>query len=289
MPKIMVIGPGAIGGMVAARLCQNTSNEVTIAARTPFRGLTLETPDGPLVTDPAVLTRPQDAPESDWVLVATKAYDSRAAAEWFPATVQEKTRVAVLQNGVDHVDRFSKWLPRERILPVIVDCPTERSAPGMIRQRGPALMTVPDGPLGKAFAELFAHTGVDCRLSGDFVTAAWWKLCLNAAGVVNALTLQPAGISRDENAARLMRRIVEEAAAVGRAEGATLGANIADEIVGIYRGQPPDSVNSLHADRAAGRPMEIDLRNGVIVERGKRHGIETPCNDMAVTVLSLSD
>jgi 2-dehydropantoate 2-reductase len=60
-------------------------------------------------------------------------------------------------------------------------------------------------------------------------------------------------------------------------------------LIGIYRGHPPDSVNSLHADVEAGRPTEIDLRNGVVVELGKRHGIRTPYNDMAVTLLKLAE
>ena len=288
MSKITIIGPGAIGGLVTAWLCQDPANDVTVAARTPLSGLTLETPDGTLETNPPVLTNPGEAALTDWVLVATKAYDSRAAAEWFPALLNDQTRVAVLQNGVDHVDRFSAWLPREHILPVIVDCPTERLAPGKVHQRGPASLTVPEGPLAKAFAALFSRTEIDCRLVDDFISIAWWKLCINAAGVVNAISLKPARIAHDEAAAHLMRHIIEETAAVGRAEGALLGPDIADEVIDICRQHPPDSVNSLHADRAAGRPMEIDLRNGVIVERGKRHGIPTPYNDMAVALLKIA-
>ena len=287
MPDITVIGPGAIGGLVAARLCLNPANDVTVAARTAFRELALETDDGPLRADLRILTGPGDAAVADWVLVATKAYDSHAAATWFPAAVGDHTRVAVLQNGVTHVERFARWIPRDRILPVVVDCPSERTGPGAIRQRGPALLSVPSGPLAAAFKALFADTGIECRMVEDFVTAAWWKLCLNAAGVVNALTLQPAGIAHDEAASRLMRLIVEEAAAVGRAEGANLAPGIAEEVVSIYRRHPADSVNSLQADRAAGRPMEVDLRNGVIVELGRKHGIPVPCNDMAVTLLKI--
>jgi 2-dehydropantoate 2-reductase len=33
--------------------------------------------------------------------------------------------------------------------------------------------------------------------------------------------------------------------------------------------------------------MEIDLRNGIIVELGKKHGIPTPYNDMAVSLLKI--
>ena len=82
MPNITLIGPGAIGGLVAGRLCQNPANEVTIAARTSFTELILETPDGPLKHTPRVLTDPSSAQPADWVLVATKAYDSGAAADW---------------------------------------------------------------------------------------------------------------------------------------------------------------------------------------------------------------
>ena len=46
-----------------------------------------------------------------------------------------------------------------------------------------------------------------------------------------------------------------------------------------------DSVNSLHADRLARRPTEIDARNGVIVRLGRKHGIPTPCNQMAVALM----
>lgn len=47
----------------------------------------------------------------------------------------------------------------------------------------------------------------------------------------------------------------------------------------------PDALNSLIADRMAGRQMEIDARNGAVVRFGKKHGIPTPMNEMAVALL----
>lgn len=285
MQRITLIGPGSIGGLVAAWLCQDDANQVTVCARTPIRRLQLETPDGTIEAHPTVLTRPEQGQTADWVLVATKAYDSDSAAAWFASLLGDDTRLAVLQNGVDHVERFSEYLPPERILPVVVDCPTERVEPERIRQRGPVTLVVPESANGQAFADLFAHTPVNASTDKDFVTVAWRKLCINAAGAVNALTLQPARIANEPHAAKLMRKLVLEAAAVGRAEGANLDDSIADEVVEIYRNQPGDSVNSLLADKLAGRPMEIDLRNGVIVRLGDRHGIATPFNEMAVALL----
>ena len=39
----------------------------------------------------------------DWILVTTKAYDSDAAAQWFAKATGPHTRLAVIQNGVEHV------------------------------------------------------------------------------------------------------------------------------------------------------------------------------------------
>ena len=82
-----------------------------------------------------------------------------------------------------------------------------------------------------------------------------------------------------------MRGLIRECIAVGRAEGADLPDGLADDVVAGYRAGPADSVNSMLADRLAGRPMEIDARNGVIVRLGTRHGIATPLNAMAATLL----
>lgn len=288
MTTIALVGPGAIGGLTAAWLCQDDTNEVTVCARTPFTSLRLETPNGPIEAHPTVLTSPADGPSVDWILVATKAYDSEAATAWFAGLLGEQTQVAVLQNGVDHVERFSEFLPAERIVPVIVDCPTERITPDVIRQRGHATMVVPDSKIGAAYADLFARTEIEASTSKDFKTIAWRKLCINAPGAVNALTLQPEGIVHDRHAAEVMRQMIEETAAVGRAEGADLDESIADEVLDIFRSHPADSVNSLHADRLAGRPMEVDLRNGAVVRFGEKHGIATPYNAMAVELLKIA-
>jgi len=285
MIRITLIGPGAIGGLVAAWLCQDDENQVAVCARTPMRHLELETPDGVIEARPTVLTRPEQGQTADWILVATKAYDSESAAAWFSSLLGEDTRVAILQNGVDHVERFSAYLPAERILPVVVDCPTERVTPEKIRQRGPATLVVPESATGSAFTELFARTAIDAATSTDFLTIVWRKLCINAAGAVNALTMEPARIAHDPNAEMVIRKLVLEAVAVGRAEGASLDDSIADAVVHHYQNAPGDSVNSLHADKLAGRQMEIDLRNGVIVRLGQRHGISTPFNEMAVALL----
>jgi 2-dehydropantoate 2-reductase len=285
MAQIAIIGPGAIGGVVAAWLLHTGRHQVTLCARRPLDGLRAETPGGPLAFRPPVLTAPAQAAPVDWVLACTKTYDAAGAAAWFPGLVAHHTRLAVLQNGVEHRERFGGLLPADRLVPVMVDIPSERAADGLVRQRGPGRLVAPDDDAGSDFVALFAGTPLDAAVTADFTSAVWRKLCANAAGVLNALLLQPAGVFRREAVAEAARAIVRECVAVGRAEGAVLGGDVPDQVIAGYRNAPADSVNSIQADRAAGRPMEIDARNGVIVRRGRLHGIPTPCNQLAVALL----
>ena len=284
MTTIAIIGPGAIGGILAAWLAQDPDHEVAVCARTPFDRLEVETPSGPISASPRVVTDPADAEPADWVLVATKAYDAERAARWFPAVRREGTPVVILQNGVEHVARFAPFVPVQRLVPAVIDCPAERSAPGRMRQRGPSWIVVPDTDHGRAFVPLFARTNFDVS-TGDFTTRAWAKLCINAPGAISAILLKPTGVIQVEPIADLTRGIVRECLAVGRAEGATLDDDIVEAVVDGARRAPPDSLNSLIADRMAGRPMEIDARNGAVVRFGRKHGIPTPLNEMAVALL----
>jgi 2-dehydropantoate 2-reductase len=283
--RVAVIGPGAVGGTLAAWLTQNPALTVEVCARTAFDRLEVETPGGPLVANPRVLTSPDQASQVDWALITTKTYDAAATGAWLAALVGPDTRVAVLQNGVEHVERFTPYVDAARITPAVVDIPAERTAPGRVRQRRDGTILVPEGAAGAAFVALFAHTPIAVSTTADFRTAAWKKLALNCAGAVNALTLKPSGVARREPIADIMRALVGECVAVGRAQGAELPDDLPETVVAGYRAGPADGINSLHADRAAGRPMELDARNGVIARLGARHGIATPVNAMVVALL----
>ena len=67
----------------------------------------------------------------------------------------------------------------------------------------------------------------------------------------------------------------------------SLDDGLPERCIEIYRKEPRDGLNSLHADRLAGRPMEVDARNGAIVRLGRKHGIPTPANKMAVMALDI--
>jgi 2-dehydropantoate 2-reductase len=281
---IAVIGPGAVGSTIAAWLMQSVSNNVVVAARSPLADIEVQSPERMLNVRPHVITRIEDASRVDWILIATKAYDAEAAGAWLRRLADQNTVVAVLQNGVEHVERFEAHFPADRILPVMVDLPAERRSAGRVLQRRNGRMVVPEGVSGARFVELFAHTPIEVLQTSDFKSEVWRKLCVNAAGALSAIMLQPAVIARHDGVARIMESIIRECIAVGRAEGASLDDSIPQNVIEGYR-KSPDSINSIHADRLAGREMEIDARNGVIVRLGRKHGIATPVNQMVVALL----
>ena len=289
MTTIALIGPGAIGGTVAAWVAQDPALKITVCARTPLDDIRVETPNGVIAAKPTVLTDPADAIPVDWVLVATKTYDVEATRPWLERLVVQGTRVAIIQNGVEHVQLFQHLVPAGRLVPVIINLPAVRNAPGRIVQNRQGFIWVPAGRNGEEFVALFAHTEIEAVADGDFVSRAWIKLCGNCGAIVPSLTLRATGPVWSDDLEAIVRGLAEECAAVGRAEGAIIPQSVVDGVVDNARNSAEGSIaGSLHADRLAGHQMEVDARNGVIVRLGEKHGIPTPMNRVLVTLLTAS-
>jgi 2-dehydropantoate 2-reductase len=133
------------------------------------------------------LTDPGRAAPVDWVLIATKTYAAAGTALWLARLVGRDTRVAVLQNGIEHVARFAPFVASDRIVPAVVEIPCERSAPGRVVQRRAGRLKVPGGAAGDAFAGLFDGPDLDVATTDDWVSVSWRKLAVNCAGAVSAL------------------------------------------------------------------------------------------------------
>lgn len=283
--RVAIVGVGAIGGALAGFLHQAGGHELILCTRRPLPQLTVSFPDGEMRVQARNAMMPAPAGPVDWVIVATKTYDAERTADWFPALCANGAPVAVVQNGVEHRERFLPYVAADRLLPVVINCPVERPSDAHVHVRGGCTMRVEVGETARGFAALFAGTSATIELTSDFASAAWHKLCINAAGALCALAQKPNNVLWSEPMSTVAAGIVEECAAVGRAEGAQLDADIGQRVLEHYHRLPADSVNSLLADRLAGRRMEVDARNGVIVRKGEMHGIATPLNRMVVALL----
>jgi 2-dehydropantoate 2-reductase len=289
MARVAIIGVGSIGSVLAAQLYSTERHELLLCTRRPLEKIKVKTSSEEISVKATTITDVALAESVDWIILATKTYDAKGAAAWFPKLCKENTRIAVVQNGVEHREWFADGPDLERILPVIINCPAERQSDGTILQRGTLEMHVEAQPSGQDFAQLFEGAKVAIDLTEDFISAAWRKLCMNSAGAISALLMKPVGVLQNESLGQVALDIMRECAAVGRAEGARIEDDIGQKVLRAYREQPADSINSMLADRIAGRPMEIDARNGIIVRKGQRHGIDTPSNRMVVALLRALD
>jgi 2-dehydropantoate 2-reductase len=123
----------------------------------------------------------------------------------------------------------------------------------------------------------------------DFTTEAWRKLAINAVAGLLAITRRRAEVFSAPGVHALAVALARECLAVARAEGATIEDPEAEAMVGSLAAAPPDLGSSILFDRLAGRPMEWDARNGVVVRLGARHGIPTPVSETIVTLLAALD
>jgi len=285
--RIACVGVGAIGGALAASLAAQGRHELVLCVRQPFERLVVESPARRIDVALRCETDPARVGPADWVLLATKAHEVPGAAKWLAELGRPGAVIAVVQNGVEQRARVTPFAGEAEVLPVVVELPAERTAPGRVRMRAGGRLTVPAGPAGQSFAALFADTGFPVEVTPDFTTAAWRKLCLNAAsGALCAATARPIEVLHEPGMAELALGLMRECLAVARAEGAALGDEVADEILARCLALPSGSGNSMLYDRRAGRPLELDARNGAIVRIGARHGIATPLNGALCALLA---
>jgi 2-dehydropantoate 2-reductase len=285
--RVAVIGLGSIGGVVAGLIASVGRHDLVACVRRPLERLTVERAEGPVATPIRALTDPARAEPVDWVLLCTKAQDTSASASWLKRLCGPDTRVAVLQNGIDHADRLAPFVGRATVVPTIVYYNGERLAPDHVRYRrtSPHDFAVSDDADGRAFAALFDGTSMTILATSDFRTLAWRKLLLNTvANPVSALTLQRNAVFRREDIKALCLALLEEAVAVGRVDGAQFTPDEAAQAMQRLLAVPADAGSSMYFDRLAGRPLEIEALTGAVVAAGERYHVATPLSRMLLTL-----
>ena len=286
---IAVVGPGAIGSTVAACL-HRAGRTPLLCGRTPRDQLDVR-PDPSVLggdrivvpvrvrTDPDKVTQPVEL-----VLLAVKATHIGHARVWLETLCDHNTTVCVLQNGVEQIELVQPHCPVSTVVPAVVWCPAETQPGGWVRLRGQPELTLPSE--GGLVAAVLADAGWQVSLTDDFVTAAWHKLLTNAVSGLMVLTMRRSGMFRRDDVRRLSSMYLKECLAVARAEGANLDDDVIAQILMRLRNAPPDVATSMLGDRQARKPLEWDMRNGVILRTARKHGLPAPVSEVIVPLLA---
>ncbi len=285
-PAIALVGPGAIGTTVAAAL-HEVGRTPTIFGRSAHKHLELRFDGGRIAVPGPVRTNPAEVEGTfDLVFVAVKSTQVDAAAPWLSALCGNRTVVCVLQNGVEQKTLFAPYVPDSPVLPSVVWFPAQREPDASVWLRGKARLTLPDTPESSVVVAALRGTRCSVDVVADFTSVAWRKLLQNAVAGLMVLAGRRAGMYSRADVAGLALAYLQECLEVARAEGATLGDEVPQEIVDAFQRYPADLGTSILADRQAGRLLEWDSRNGVVRRRGRSHGIPTPISDLVVPLLA---
>lgn len=283
--RVAVIGAGAIGGFYAAA-AEAAGHEVTLCVRRPVDELVVEIGGAARRASVRIVMQPAEATPHPWVFLATKAQDTEAAAPWLARLAAPGTRVVVLQNGIDQVERVAPLAPGAEVVPTVVHTSAEKVAPGRIVLHTGQTLVLPAGSTHRLVAELFAGTGVRIEAQTEFTTEAWRKLMGNVSvNTITALTQRRIGVMHEPDIRELARGLLTEAVQVALAEGAKLAADEVERTLAVYSAFNPNGGSSMYYDRLAGRPMEHEHLTGALVRRAERHGLPVPLNRAMLALL----
>jgi len=298
--KLVVMGPGGVGGYFGARLAA-AGNDVTFVARGAHleamrtHGLKLDSELGALHVRPVVAVA--DATEisaADAIIFAVKLADTEGAAERLRGLVATGATVFTFQNGVESAERIGRLLGGANVVAGAARINAQISAPGVIRQQGKFASLEfgeADGRSSPRTAALLAackEAGIAASLSDDIARTLWLKFAMLAPmSGLTALTRGPIGpVRAHPQSRRLIEAAVREAVAVGIAQGARLQSADADAIIKAIDGLHPAMMASMCHDLLAHKPLELAGLSGALVRLGASTGVPVPTHTFITQALS---
>ncbi len=207
--------------------------------------------------------------------------------------VGPNTAMVSFQNGVVAAEHIAQAYGRGRTLGGVATIGAVIEKPGVIRHTGTmAGLTFGEldgkiSPRVQALAEACARAGIQHKASDDITKAIWEKyVFLVAASAMTSLTRLPVGpIREDPDTRALTGQIMSEAAAVGRAKGVALDADLAEKLLARMDTLPREMVASMLGDLERGNRLELPWLSGGVVGMGRELGIATPANAFVLAAL----
>ncbi|MGA7061901.1 MAG: 2-dehydropantoate 2-reductase [Candidatus Acidiferrales bacterium] len=306
-PRVAVMGAGAVGSYFGGMLARAGVPVVLIGRPAHVEAIrrdklfmdTLTFQERVAVeasSDPAAVVG------ADVVLFCVKGQDNETSSRAIAPHLAPGAIVVSLQNGVDNVESIRAASGLDA-LPAVVYIAAELPEPGHVKHLGRGELAVGEltgraasssaashSARAQKIAALFASAGVSCRISDYIEADIWAKFIMNCAG--NAVTAiaqsSYAEAVRNLSSRELMRRLIEETVAVGRATGIRLLDVEKFMEEGIKSlGSFGNATSSTAHDVTRGKKTEIESLNGYVVRRGDELGVGTPCSFSVYAMVKL--
>lgn len=289
--RVAVLGPGGVGGLLAALLARAGDSVVVLAGESTARaigerGLEVRSSrfgDFEVPVDSAVELQPP----VDVCLITVKATQLEAALARVPASTLGQALLVPFLNGIDHVARLRARYPSSNVVAATIRVETAKLEAGIIRHSSPfAAVEIATSPAVAVRVEKLAShlraTGLDVKIRDDEVPMLWSKLLL-----LGPLALLTTHARANLGEVRTHRRddalaLISEAAAVARAEGVAADP---EAVLRMFETGPEAMQSSMQRDQAAGLPLELDAIGGSMLEHAARAGVAVPVTTRLVEEL----
>ncbi|MFP3990728.1 2-dehydropantoate 2-reductase [Streptomyces sp. E11-3] len=288
---VAVLGPGGIGGLVAALLARAGHRVICLAreetaAVLDERGLSLRSGQfGDFTVRVETDTRLREP--VDAVVVAPKETALLSALDRVPREALGSALVIPLLNGVEHAAVLREHYPASQVVPGTIRAESTRVAPGVIEHGTPfakieVASTTADHARVEAFADVLSGAGFEAAVRADESSMLWGKLSmLLPMALLTTRYSVPIGGVRGEHRAELVS-VLDEFKRVAEGVGAAVDT---DAVLAFIDAAPEEMRSSMQRDADAGRPLEIDAIGGALLREAARQGVEVPVTAKLVAAL----
>jgi 2-dehydropantoate 2-reductase len=279
---VAVLGPGGVGGFLAAMLAREGTSIVVLAngdtARTlATNGLRLESRRfGDF--EVSVRTAERLAEPVEACLVTVKATQLGEAVQRVPAEAVGEAIVVPFLNGLEHVEFLRSIYPPASVAPATIRIESTKVGAGLIRHTSPfAAVDLAASSANRdrvaALAGRLKAAGIPVRVREDELAMLWDKFALLAPmALLTTHERANVGVIRTKRRDDVIA-LVGEVAAIAKADRVVIDP---DAIVGLMDSVPESMESSMQKDRAAGRPLELDALGGALLRRADRVGVAAP-------------
>lgn len=292
--RVVIVGPGALGGLLASSLCRTIPGEIWVldhdsqrAALLQDSGLTLEQ-NGHKKHFPVQATA--DAKLIGPVSLVLLCVKSPALIRTLPSLLpllSQNTLLLAWQNGIAHLPLLlAAQLPCNVAL-AVTSLGAHLVRHGQVRFGGEGETSL--GFLHQASPEarmaldevvkLFQRAGLKARVENDILIQVWNKLLVNVG--INALTAiyncKNGGLLENTETLDLLQAAVLEAASVAQAKGIAIAPEPVARTIAVCR-STANNISSMLQDIRQNRQTEIEAITGAVLKEAQRLAIPAPVN-----------
>ena len=297
--KIAVVGPGAMGCLIAGFLKNKTKEDVWLYDKFPERAgqirsgsVKIEGSGGSYQVKLNVTADAKEIGTADLVIICVKSYSTEDACKDSKEMVGENTHVMTLQNGIGNVQILNDYFGPEKVIAGITNHGATLLGVGHVRHagKGDTIIGKSDGKLSgilKEVSKILNRAGFETKISKDIDSVIWSKLIINVG--INALTaitrLNNGRLIEYEESRSLLRNAVQEATRIVKRKRIKLAYDDPIQKAESVCKATATNVSSMLQDVLNKKRTEIDFINGAIVRQGKALGIATPVNEVLTNLV----